>query len=58
MANLGNIKLGIPEVLHDCTLTVRLKGIARWRVRLWMAKKLIELAGRIAQFGHTVIEEV
>ena len=57
MANIGHVELGIAEILNDCTLTVRVKGVGKWRVRVWMAKQLIKLAGSITQFGSTVIEE-
>ena len=40
------------DLANRVTMHVRIKGMASWRLRLWIAKKLIWSACRVAGFGR------
>lgn len=44
-SNIASIP--IKSVLKNATLNVRLTGVKRWRVRLWIGMRLIRLAAWI-----------
>jgi hypothetical protein len=47
----SEITVPIQNVTKDLTVTVRVTGMAVWRVRWWVASKLMLLAARIAGCG-------
>ena len=54
MANLGEVQVPIAAAAKGITVRVRVTGVGRWRVRLWVALKLIRLATWIAGMGLEV----
>lgn len=45
------------DLMNRVTMHVRIKGMDRLRWRIWIAKKLIWLAVRVAGFGRLEIAE-
>ena len=45
------VNVPISSVTPNLTVHVRVTGVKTWRVRLWLAMRLIRLAARVAGVG-------
>ena len=46
------------DLVPQITMTVKVKGMAEWRIRLWVATHIMKFAARIMNIGVIIDIEV
>lgn len=56
MSNNDNIPIHMPDITRELHFDVRVTGVRQTRVRVWLMRKLIWLAGFIGGIGSLTVE--
>lgn len=54
---LESVSVKVSRVMKDVTITLYIKGLSVWKIRIWIAIKIMKMASWIGGFGLELIEE-
>ena len=57
MAHAGTLKVSAKEAAKRMTMTVKITGVKRFRLRIWCMVKLIKLAHWVGGIPMKIVEE-